>query len=164
MANTSIRTTRKAIRFDSLEQEVFLNVWRTYDRLRILEDELFGRFELTSQQYNILRLLKATHPEPLPTLTLGNRLVSRAPDITRMLDRLDDRGLIVRQRPPDNRRVVLIAITEPGIALLEEISEPLHECHSRQLGHMSAADLRRLNSLLQEARGPHEVEQSSWRS
>src|SRR5436190_8560452 len=88
--------------FDSLEQEVFLNLWRTYDRLRVLEDELFRRFNLTAQQYNLLRLLRAAHPQSMPTLELARRLVSRAPDITRMLDNLAERGLILRDRPADN--------------------------------------------------------------
>lgn len=156
------RLIRRAARFDSLEQEVFLNLWRTYDRLRIQEDALFGRFELTPQQYNVLRLLKGAHPETLPTLTLAERLVSRAPDITRMLDKLEERGLIVRQRPEDNRRVVRVGITKLGLALLEEIAPALQECHARQLGHMSAADLRQLCSLLRAAREPHEDKESSW--
>ena len=99
------------VRFDSLEQEVFLNLWRTYDRLRALEDELFGQYDLTPQQYNVLRLLRGQHPQTIPTLTLADRLVSRAPDITRMLDKLEQRGLIVRERPADNRRVVFKART-----------------------------------------------------
>src|SRR5260221_4298060 len=82
-------------RFDSLEQEVFLNLWRTYDRLRALEDELFSRYDLTPQQYNVLRLLKAEHPEALPTLGLANSLGSPAPDIPRMLDKLEHHGVIV---------------------------------------------------------------------
>src|SRR5438270_2206324 len=98
--------------FDSLEQEVFLNLWRTYDRLRALEEELFGRYGLSPQQYNALRLLRGEHPEPLPTLTLAARLVSRAPDITRLLDKLERAGLITRERPPENRRVVRVGITE----------------------------------------------------
>src|SRR5947199_5855774 len=121
----------KAGRFDSLEQEVFLNLWRTYDRLRALEDELFARFDLTPQQYNVLRLLKAEHPGSLRTLTLATRLVSRAPDITRMLDKLEGRGLIARDRPADNRRVVDVAITEAGLTLLRAIAGPLRACHQR---------------------------------
>lgn len=156
------KLTRHATRFDSLEQEVFLNLWRTYDRLRMQEDELFGRFELTPQQYNVLRLLTAAHPEALPTLTLAERLVSRAPDITRMLDKLEERGLIARERLADNRRVVRIGITKSGLALLEEIALPLQECHARQLGHMSATELKQLCALLRVARDPHEEEESSW--
>ena len=70
-----------------------------------LEDELFAGFDLTAQQYNLLRLLRAAHPNRVPTLALAERLVSRAPDITRMLDKLEQRGLITRDplggRPPD---------------------------------------------------------------
>lgn len=157
------RLTRRALRFDSLEQEVFLNLWRTYDRLRIQEDELFARFDLTPQQYNVLRLLRAAHPELIPTLTLATRLVSRAPDITRMLDKLEDRQLIVRVRPPENRRVVRVGLAEAGRKLLDEIAQPLHECHARQLGHLSAAQLKQLCELLHEARLPHEDESSVWR-
>lgn len=150
-------------RFDSPEQEVFLSLWRTYDRLRALEDELFGRFDLTPQQYNALRLLRAEHPGTLPTLTLANRLVSRAPDITRMLDKLEQRGLIERERLADNRRVVRVGITEAGRKLLREIAGPLRACHARQLGHLAPADLRRLSELLRAARVPHEDEGSAWR-
>jgi DNA-binding MarR family transcriptional regulator len=157
------RVTRRTLRFDSLEQEVFLNVWRTYDRLRILEDEIFSRFDLTPQQYNVLRLLRAEQPAALQTLTLANRLVSRAPDITRMLDKLEERRLIVRERPESNRRVVNIRIGAAGIRLLDEIATPLEEYHARQLGHMSAAELKQLCALLKAARGPHESRESPWR-
>src|SRR5687768_16072533 len=92
-------------RFDSLEQEAFLNLWRAYDRLRAFEDELFSAHDLAPQQYNALRLLRAAHPETLATLDLASRLVSRAPDITRLLVKLEVRGLIERDRRPDNRRV-----------------------------------------------------------
>src|SRR5215471_18290030 len=111
---------RKATRrFDSPQQEAFLSLWRTYDRLRALEDELFLRHDLTAQQYNALRLLKAEHPGALPTLVLAGRLVSHAPDITRLVDRLEERKLVARQRMPDNRRVVQVGITETGLALLK---------------------------------------------
>src|SRR5215210_7291682 len=102
------RTTRPGRRFDTLEQEAFLGLWRTYDRLRALEDELFGRYDLTAQQYNALRLLRRDHPAPVRTLDLAARLVSRAPDITRLLDKLEQRGLVCRDRPSDNRRVVRV--------------------------------------------------------
>src|SRR5205809_7231698 len=106
MTSTQSRQAKGGARFDSLEQEVFLNLWRTYDRLRSLEEELFGRYDLTPQQYNALRLLSSAHPDQVRTLDLAARLVSRAPDITRLLDKLQQRGLIERDRPADNRRVV----------------------------------------------------------
>ncbi len=152
----------RPVLFDSLEQEVFLNLWRTYDRLRALEDDLFLKFDLTPQQYNALRLLRAAEPDAVPTLTLANRLVSRAPDITRLLDKLAERQAIVRERPADNRRVVAVRITPAGIALLDSIAEPLRECHSKQLGHLSASQLRQLGELLKDARRPHEIDDGPW--
>jgi len=149
--------------FDSLQQQAFLNLWRTYDRLRLLEDELFSRFDLTPQQYNVLRLLRARHPQSLPTLSLASRLVSRAPDITRMLDKLEERGWIVRERPSDNRRLVLVGLTAAGLALVKRLDRPVRECHERQLGHLSKEDLERLIALLSEARAPHEPAHGSWR-
>src|SRR5579862_1735320 len=150
-------------RFDSPQQEVYLNLWRTYDRLRALEDDLFAGFGLTAQQYNALRLLRAEHPAPLPTLALAERLVSKAPDITRLLDKLERDGLVSRQRRQDNRRVVLVGITDKGLTLLRDIAAPLRDCHERQLGHLSPDELHRLNELLRAARAPHEREDGGWR-
>jgi DNA-binding MarR family transcriptional regulator len=157
------RSQPDAVRFDSLEQEVFLNLWRTYDRLRMLEDALFQQFELTPQQYNVLRLLKAALPDAVPTLTVANRLVSRAPDITRMIDKLVERGLIERLRSDENRRVVNVRLTPEGAAFIDQIAVPLADCHTRQLGHLSAKELQELGALLKLARAPHEDEESHWR-
>ena len=149
-------------RFDSPQQEVYLSLWRTYDRLRTLEDKLFSQYELTAQQYNALRLLKAEHPATLPTLALASRLVSHAPDITRLLDRLAERGLVVRERMADNRRVVQIGITESGLALLKQLDEPVRKCHQIQLGHLTSAQLKSLVDLLRASRQPHEEAGSPW--
>jgi DNA-binding MarR family transcriptional regulator len=159
----SVRFKRRTGRFDSPQQEAFLNLWRTYDRLRALEDALFERYELTAQQYNALRLLRASDPQPLRTLDLASRLVSRAPDITRLLDRLDQRGLVSRQRRDDNRRVVEVTITPSGMALLEQLAQPLARCHERQLGHLKPGELRSLVELLRRARAPHEPANSVWK-
>jgi DNA-binding MarR family transcriptional regulator len=163
MTSPQPRPDRGGRSFDSLEQEVFLSLWRTYDRLRALEEELFARYELTPQQYNALRLLAARHPDKLRTLDLAGRLVSRAPDITRLLDKLEHRGLIERDRPADNRRVVHVGISEAGLALLHDLREPLRDCHARQLGHLSQKELKELVALLRAARLPHEDSSSSWR-
>jgi DNA-binding MarR family transcriptional regulator len=160
---TQTGKVRKGRGFDSLEQEVFLNLWRTYDRLRALEDQLFGRHDLTAQQYNALRLLRGARPDGLRTLDLAARLVSRAPDITRLLDRLEQRGLIVRARPPENRREVWVGITAAGLALLEELAGPVRACHAHQLGHLTAAQLEALADLLRAARRPHEDPAGNWR-
>lgn len=157
------RPGRKSRRFDSLEQEVFLSLWRTYDRLRAFEDELFSVHDLTPQQYNALRLLRGAHPEKIHTLDLASRLVSRAPDITRLLDKLETRGLIERDRPADNRRVVCVGVTKAGLALLQKLHDPLQACHQRQLGHVATKDLEHLLQILRAARAPHEDDASIWR-
>ncbi len=150
------------MRFDSPLQELYLNLWRTYDRLRELEDDLFAQFEINSQQYNVLRLLRAAQPRGMATLAIGDRLVSRAPDITRLLDRLESRGWVERVRPPEDRRQVLACITAAGIDLLHRIAEPLQACHQQQLGHLTEDEVNQLTSLLHRARRPHEIQGSQW--
>jgi DNA-binding MarR family transcriptional regulator len=162
MRTPTEKRTAKPRRFDSPEQEAYLHLWRTYDRLRALEDELFGRHELTAQQYNALRLLRGVHPGRLPTLALASRLVSRAPDITRMLDRLEKRGLVERVRPPGNRRVVEIGLTAGGRALLADLDGEVRACNARMLGHLDRGELRALNDLLRRARRPHESPDGDW--
>jgi DNA-binding MarR family transcriptional regulator len=160
--STQAQPGRRGRAFDSLQQEVFLNLWRTYDRLRMLEEELFSAHGLTPQQYNALRLLRGEHPAAVPTLVLAGRLVSRAPDITRLLDKLEQAGWISRQRRSDNRRVVDVGITEAGMDLLGQIERPLRACHERQLGHLSPEQCHQLIALLQSARRPHEDPEGPW--
>jgi DNA-binding MarR family transcriptional regulator len=143
-------------RFDSLEQQAYLNLWRTYDALKAIEDELFAPYDLSAQQYNTLRLLQAVHPGSMATLALGGKLISRAPDMTRLLDKLEARGLIGRERTPANRRVVNVTITDSGLSLLDELAEPVRLCHEQQLGHLSDKSLRDLIARLKAARSPHE--------
>jgi DNA-binding MarR family transcriptional regulator len=142
--------------YDCLEQEAFLNLWRTYDRLKAIEEQFFARYGLSAQQYNALRLLQAAHPNAMTVSELGGRLISRAPDMTRLLDRLEERGLVRRERLADDRRTVRVVITAEGLRLLGEIAGPLLECHRKQLGHVAPSSLRRLIRLLQQARAPHE--------
>jgi DNA-binding MarR family transcriptional regulator len=153
---------RKRRRFDTPEQEAYLNLWRTYDLLRSIEDGLFATFGLSAQQYNALRLLRGEHPGTLPTLALASRLVTQAPDITRLLDKLEERGLIERQRLDSNRRVVQVGITAAGLALLKEMDDPVRQCGRKQLGHLPAADLSRLTDILRAAREPHEDKVNPW--
>jgi DNA-binding MarR family transcriptional regulator len=162
MTTPSGKRPREGRYFDSLEQEVFLNLWRTYDRLRALEDELFREYDLTPQQYNALRLLRGEHGNTLPTLALAARLVSRAPDITRLLDKLEQRGLIERDRSAANRRVVQVGITAAGLDLLRALDGRVRACHAAQLGHMKRPELETLVNLLRTARAPHEKAEGDW--
>jgi DNA-binding MarR family transcriptional regulator len=162
VGHNAARGAAEQRRFDSLAQEAYLNLWRSYDRLRAVEDELFSSHDLTPQQYNVLRLLRGVHPATLRTLELAARLVSRAPDITRMLDHLQKRGLIQRERLAENRRVVRVGITAGGLALLKQLDAPVRACHQQQLGHLGPEQLRTLINLLEIARQPHEEAESTW--
>ncbi len=155
---------KKKAGFDSLHQKVYLSLWRTYDRLRAMEDALFGEWNLTAQQYNVLRLLEARYPEPIPTLQLSAKLISRAPDITRMLDKLESQHWIRRERSLEDRRAVLVALTDKGMDLVKKLAEPVKRMHEAQLGHLSGEEMRSLVALLQAARGPHEPDGSDWNS
>lgn len=143
-------------RFDSLEQEAYLQLWRTYDRLREIEERLFAAHGITAQQYNALRVLRSLHPAAVSTSALGTRLVSRAPDMTRLLDRLEDRGLVARRRAAENRRVVEVRITPQGRALVGRLATAVRRLGREQLGHLDRGSLTTLVALLRRARGPHE--------
>ncbi len=155
--------THRPRHFDSPRQELYLSLWRTYDQLRAIEDEVFSQFDVTAQQYNALRLLRGEFPEPMATLELASRLISHAPDITRLLDKLEQRGYISRERPEANRRQVLIRLTPTGLEFVKRLDEPVRSCHERQLGHLSEEQQRSLKELLRIVRVPHEEEGSVWR-
>lgn len=140
-------------KFDSLQQQAFLELWRTYDCLKADEEMVFGEFDISSQQYNALRLLKAVS---LAVSALGQRMITRAPDMTRMLDRLEQRGWIARVRRDENRRVVEVTITAAGSKLLQQIAKPIRACHQRQFGHLSEDQLTNLIGLLRAARKPED--------
>lgn len=152
--------TRK---FDSVQQEAYLAIWRTYDRLRAIEEALFSEWNLSAQQYNVLRILESSNPDKIPTLSLTKRLISRAPDITRMLDRLEQNEWIERERSAEDRRTVLVGITTEGSRILKELQRPLAQCHQKQVGHLSAKELKTLCELLSRTREPHESEDGFWK-
>jgi DNA-binding MarR family transcriptional regulator len=108
--------------------------------------------DLSSTQYNVLRILRGA-PEGLPCGEIGNRMITRDPDITRLLDRLEKRGLISRHRETKDRRMVMARITPDGIKLLSRMDEPVRQAHHAQLGHLGRERLKALTALLQVARG-----------
>jgi DNA-binding MarR family transcriptional regulator len=158
MADQIVQSGR---RFDSLEQEAYLSLWRTYDRLKAIEESFFQKWNLTPQQYNVLRILLGSE-SPLPTLAIATKLVSRAPDITRMLDKLEQEKWISRSRSSEDRRAVMVSITAEGRKRVSDMSDSLEEMHREQLGHLGGNDLRSLVELLAKVRQPFEPLGSSW--
>ena len=133
------------------EEAVFLELLRTTDTLtRRLITVLKGD-DLSSNQYNVLRILRGS-PEGLPCGEIASRMITRDPDITRLLDRLEKRGLISRCRETKDRRMVMAGITPDGLKLLGRLDEPVEEAHRKQLGHLGRERLRALTELLLAAR------------
>lgn len=144
--------------FDSLEQEAYLQLWRTYDRLREIDERVFQKYGITAQQYNALRILRSVRPGALSTSALGSRLVSRAADMTRLLDKLEEQGFVARKRCEENRRVVYVSITPAGGTLVGKLAADVRRCGQDQLGHLDGKTLRTLIKILERARDPHEHE------
>ncbi|MDX2114598.1 MAG: MarR family transcriptional regulator [Planctomycetota bacterium] len=151
---------RKRKPFDLAEQEAYLNLLRSCAVLSADFDALFKRHGLTQAQYNVLRILRGEAAK-MPSLAVAERLVTRVPDITRLVDRLEQAGLVRRERCTDDRRVVYVAITPKGLSLLGELDEPVRALHRSQLSHMSRADLKALSILLEKARKADEATQPS---
>lgn len=138
--------------FGSLEQEALLSLARTAALLDHATAEALKPHGLTPTQYNALRILRGAEPEGLCRNEVRDRLVARVPDATRLLDRLEEMGLVRREREGQDRRFVRTRITGAGLQLLAPLDEVLHALHQRQLGHLGERKLRTLVALLREAR------------
>lgn len=134
------------------EIAAYLNIIRTADQLTSETQVFLKGHGVTSQQYNVLRILRGAAPAGLPILEIGNRMVTRVPDVTRLVDRMEASGLVVRSRSDQDRRVVRVLITEKGLALAVELMQPIEAVHRSQLGHLSIEELADLNRLLEKAR------------
>ncbi len=136
----------------SLENRIFVALLQTADTLGQEAEQLLRAAGLTGAQYNVLRILRGAEPEGLPCRGIGDRMISHDPDMTRLLDRLEKRGLITRVRQTDDRRVVKTRITLQALSLLKTLDQPVRELHKRQFRHMSATRLKILFNLLEEVR------------
>ncbi|MBX3321616.1 MAG: MarR family transcriptional regulator [Phycisphaeraceae bacterium] len=140
--------------FEHAEQEAFLNLMRTVSILEADFKSLFRKHGLSSTTYNLLRILRGHKPHGLRCTQIKCELVSRVPDITRLVDRLEESGLVRRAADPKDARAVVIHITPKGYRVLEKLDEPVTNLHRRQLGHLSPQELAALNDLLAKARHP----------
>ena len=138
--------------FSSREHEAMLSIARTAAVLEHSTAEALKPHGLTLTQYNALRILRGAEPDGLCRNEVRDRLVARVPDATRLLDRLDEMGLVVREREGDDRRFVRSRITREGLDLLRPLDDVIRALHTRQLGHLGERKLRTLISLLGEAR------------
>jgi DNA-binding MarR family transcriptional regulator len=144
--------------FESPSEEAYLNLLRTHCVLMAEVEELFKAHGLSEPKYNVLRILRGArlngeyNGRGVPSLEIGSRMVARVPDVTRLVDRLEGDGLVCRSRTEQDRRVVMVAITEKGLDLLAELDTPLKAMHDRQAKHLTTAEWRELSRLLVKAR------------
>jgi DNA-binding MarR family transcriptional regulator len=137
-----------------LEADVFLNLLRAADLLLRGETEVLKTGDLTFAQYNVLRILRGAGELGVSCARIAERMVTRDPDVTRLLDRLERRGLVSRSREQADRRVITIRIAKEGKALLDRLDKPVEARNRELLEHMSRDKLRTLVSLLEEACAP----------
>jgi len=138
--------------FASLEEEALLNLMRTYDRLFGALARFFKRHGISEPQYNVLRILRGAGPAGLPSLEIAARLLSRTPDITRLVDRLERAGFVRRKRNRGDRRVIRVHLTTEGSRFLARLDEPIDRFQRDLLGHLPRKDLRELVRLLEKSR------------
>ena len=138
-------------RIECPEEATFLELCRTTDLLSRRLSPVLKTEDLSSNQYNVLRILRGA-PDGLPCGEIGNRMITRDPDITRLLDRLEKRALIARCRETKDRRMVMASIAPDGLKLLARMDQPVRDAHRSQLGHLGRERLRALTELLQAAR------------
>jgi DNA-binding MarR family transcriptional regulator len=151
-----VRTLQAEIKqtkpFASLEEEAFLALQLTADRLSRRGAEFLKQHGLSPAQYNTLRILRGAGPSGLACSEIGERMINHDPDITRMLDRLERRGLVQRSREGNDRRVITTRITRTGLELLSTLDRPMEQLHRDLLGHLGENRLKSLLRLLEGIR------------
>jgi DNA-binding MarR family transcriptional regulator len=153
MAQTIDREIRQTKPFRSLQEQLVLNLMLT---TRVVEEswaQYLKRAEgISPSQYNILRILRGARPKAARISAIADRMVTRDPDVTRLVDRLIKQGLARRERDSDDRRVVLVEITAAGLALLARLDEPAAESTKAAMAGLKPQQLRTLDTLLNEVR------------
>lgn len=136
----------------SIQERVFQSLMLAADHLLRGEIEVLRVADLTFPQYNVLRILRGARPEALSCGTISQRMLTRDSDLTRLLDRLEERGLVTRVRDSRDRRMVTTTITDSGLQLLRKLDGPVDRVHREQLTHMTPKQLETLRTLAEEVR------------
>jgi MarR family 2-MHQ and catechol resistance regulon transcriptional repressor len=142
---------KKRTPFASPRQEAMLNVWRTGDLAQNRFGKLLRKYGVTASQYNILRILRG-NDRPLPCLEIASQMIQAVPAITRLIDQLDQAGLITRERSADDRRVVFVEITAKGRKVVKELDGPVEKLHDDLLSALTIAETKELSRLLEKVR------------
>ena len=148
--NATIAGRLKQKRFASSEQEVFLGLLVAAARvIEPWEQFLKSNADLTTNQYNVLRILRGSHPGRLTCTEVANRMIARDPDVTRLVDRLEKRGLVTRARSTEDRRVIEVGITSKGLELVRSLDPHAAQMPKALLGHLGSKRSKQLRDLLE---------------
>jgi DNA-binding MarR family transcriptional regulator len=151
MSQQVAKALKQKRKFATVDQEVLLAIRVLASRiLEPWEKFLKSHGDLSIGQYNVLRILRGSHPERLPSSEVGTRMVARDPDVTRLVDRLEKRGLVARRRSETDRRVVEVGITADGLALLKRLDPHVDRLPHALLGGLGQPKLKALRDLLDE--------------
>lgn len=131
----------------ALEKETVLSVFKAADRIRRRFQQILEPWDLTLQQFNVLRILRGAGDGGLPTLAVGERMIEKTPGVTRLLDRLEEKGWVHRTRSREDRRLVLCRISQDGLARLALLDQPIEEGDRACMAGLSAAEQRELGAL-----------------
>jgi DNA-binding MarR family transcriptional regulator len=148
MSPTLQQDIRQTKPFSSLQQEAYLSVVRTSSALMDMVEDLLKPYGISATQYNVLRILRGSGDTGLCRNELRDRMLTRMPDMTRLLDRMEEAGLVTRSREQDDRRMVLTQITARGRELLSQLDRPMNDLHRKQLSKLGDDQLRSLVGLL----------------
>jgi DNA-binding MarR family transcriptional regulator len=143
---------RQSTPFVSPAQEAILGLYRTSDVLRRRFSQIVEPHGISLQQYNVLRILRGAGKSGTPTLDIADRMIEMTPGVTRLLDKLEAKKLVRRQRCPEDRRQVLCWITESGLRVLAELDKPLSAAGVRSMEALSVAEQQDLIRLLEKIR------------
>jgi DNA-binding MarR family transcriptional regulator len=146
------RELRQGKPFCSRGQEVAVALLRTADLVRRVFTQALEPYDITGQQYNVLRILRGAGEQGLPTLEIAERMIEQAPGITRLLDRLEAKGLVCRERCREDRRQVLCWVTPAGLELLERLDEPIDNVEFEAVARLSEEEQTQLLQLLEAVR------------
>jgi len=138
--------------FKSIQHEVFLSLMVTVDRLNRRHTEFMSAFGISQKQYNILRILRGSGANGIPVMEIGRRMIEKSPDVSRIIDRLIDLGYVKRRRQRNDRRVVIVTITQKGNDLLAKMDAPVDKEVITALSHVDEDDLKELAALLDKVR------------
>ena len=138
--------------FRSREQEATLGLLRTADAVKRSLAQVIAPHGVTPQQYNVLRILRGAGPDGIPTLTIGERMIEQTPGVTRLVDRLERKGLVARTPCPKDRRRVFCRITSKGLELLKELDDPVNQWDSQAVSVLPPSELDVLVDLLDRVR------------